>query len=318
MSNNRQWQQVAIGFAVGTVVVCLSWPAGAKDFYHSADTAADWSISLSELLRVVQFYNSDGYHVDSNTEDGYTPGPDSKADAPPHASDYAPQDWKVNLSELLRLIQILNSRGYDFAGTTEDKYEPNPWYAPVEDDSDGDGLTDTEEAALGMDPDNPDEDGDGFPDGRALALACASKMFSIVSGPCPIEDPDQWIATPSIEEDLASVTECSICDCETTPAACFWVHPDTGTRVDLKWCAWFDLCNMRDVYANATSMYDFWTHLVPVAMIEDAAIIFLQNGSFSYYDLSCSGDLNWSWDPAALRRLDVLFLVNWLFPEGGK
>jgi hypothetical protein len=30
----------------------------------------------------------------------------------PHASDYKPQDWRINLSELLRVIQFFNSAGY--------------------------------------------------------------------------------------------------------------------------------------------------------------------------------------------------------------
>ncbi|HUF60986.1 MAG TPA: LamG-like jellyroll fold domain-containing protein [Verrucomicrobiales bacterium] len=38
-------------------------------------------------------------------------------------------------------------------------------------DSDGDGLTDAEEAALGTDPNNPDSDGDGTPDGVEVAAA---------------------------------------------------------------------------------------------------------------------------------------------------
>jgi len=36
-------------------------------------------------------------------------------------------------------------------------------------DSDGDGLTDAEEAALGTNPNNPDSDGDGFSDGEEVA-----------------------------------------------------------------------------------------------------------------------------------------------------
>ena len=36
----------------------------------------DWVISLSELLRIIQFYNSLGYHFcpTSGTEDGFCPG----------------------------------------------------------------------------------------------------------------------------------------------------------------------------------------------------------------------------------------------------
>jgi hypothetical protein len=37
-------------------------------------------------------------------------------------------------------------------------------------DSDGDGLSDEEEIALGTDPFNPDTDGDGYPDGLEVAL----------------------------------------------------------------------------------------------------------------------------------------------------
>jgi hypothetical protein len=44
---------------------------------HGADFeggAADWEISLSELLRLIQFYNLGGYHRCAGTEDGYCPG----------------------------------------------------------------------------------------------------------------------------------------------------------------------------------------------------------------------------------------------------
>lgn len=34
----------------------------------------DWHISLSELLRLIQLYNADGYHVDPDGEDNFAPG----------------------------------------------------------------------------------------------------------------------------------------------------------------------------------------------------------------------------------------------------
>jgi hypothetical protein len=40
----------------------------------------------------------------------------------------------------------------------------------ADDDLDEDGLTASEEAAAGTDPDNPDTDGDGFSDGEEVAL----------------------------------------------------------------------------------------------------------------------------------------------------
>ncbi|QTA93300.1 InlB B-repeat-containing protein [Desulfonema magnum] len=35
--------------------------------------AQDWVIDFGELLRAIQFYNSDGYHVDETTSDGFAP-----------------------------------------------------------------------------------------------------------------------------------------------------------------------------------------------------------------------------------------------------
>jgi hypothetical protein len=46
------------------------------------------------------------------SEDGYLPGAGGDQSCAPHASDYAPQDWSVNLTELLRLIQFFNIRAY--------------------------------------------------------------------------------------------------------------------------------------------------------------------------------------------------------------
>jgi len=79
---------------------------------HKADQDGNLEIDLSELLRVIQFYNSDGYHCDAAGEDGYSPGPGDRASCTYHDSDYNPPDWDINLSELLRVIQFFNSGGY--------------------------------------------------------------------------------------------------------------------------------------------------------------------------------------------------------------
>ena len=45
---------------------------------HDTDYAPqDWAISLDELLRAIQFYNSQGYNYcpDTGSEDGYCPSP---------------------------------------------------------------------------------------------------------------------------------------------------------------------------------------------------------------------------------------------------
>ncbi len=97
---------------------------------HTADQNGNLLISLSELLRVIQFYNSAGFSCadpPASTEDGYQPGPGGMACAT-HASDYNPQDFQINLSELLRLIQFFNSGGYyacpGAVPPTEDGYCP--------------------------------------------------------------------------------------------------------------------------------------------------------------------------------------------------
>jgi hypothetical protein len=96
---------------------------------HAADQNGDGQINLTELLRVIQFYNSGGYHcpeVEQITEDGYVPGPGTNQSCAFHASDYAPQDWHIQLTELLRLIQFFNMGGYlECPGqSTEDGFCP--------------------------------------------------------------------------------------------------------------------------------------------------------------------------------------------------
>lgn len=93
---------------------------------HSADINLDFVINLSELLRVVQLFNSQGHHCgDANSEDGYVAGVDLTAqECPPHDSDFDPQDWRIFLSELLRLIQFYNAEAYTTCPAGEDGYCP--------------------------------------------------------------------------------------------------------------------------------------------------------------------------------------------------
>lgn len=91
--------------------------------FHSADSSDDGSISLSELLRVIQFYNADAFHCETGTEDGYAPDTGNEACAP-HDGDYAPQDWSISLSELLRHVQLYNTGAYYACGAGEDSFCP--------------------------------------------------------------------------------------------------------------------------------------------------------------------------------------------------
>ena len=95
--------------------------AGESSF-HSADyKPADWSINLSELLRVIQLYNLGAYHSDPLGEDGFNGGEGDYSDAP-HSADYNPCDGAIGLSELLRVIQIFNMGSYFTDSEGEDGY----------------------------------------------------------------------------------------------------------------------------------------------------------------------------------------------------
>ncbi len=92
-----------------------SLPGSGVSPFHTADISGDNVLSLSELLRLIQFYNSSGFQCadpPTSTEDGYVPGPGPAQACAAHASDYNPQDWLLSLSELLRAIQFYNSGGY--------------------------------------------------------------------------------------------------------------------------------------------------------------------------------------------------------------
>ena len=111
--------------ALVSVTLLAAWPASAR--YHTADQTHDQLVSLSELLRVIQFFNSNGFHCQAGTEDGYAPGPGDESCAL-YSSDYNPQDWHISLSELLRVIQFFNSGGYHYCpdAATEDGFCPGP------------------------------------------------------------------------------------------------------------------------------------------------------------------------------------------------
>lgn len=105
------------------IFTLLSGEGEAQPYPHSADINGDFSINLSELLRIIQFYTTGRFHCEAGSEDGYAPGRGTEA-CRPHDSDYAPRDWRVSLSELLRVIQIYNAGGYTACpeGLSEDGF----------------------------------------------------------------------------------------------------------------------------------------------------------------------------------------------------
>jgi len=97
--------------------------------FHGADADKNGIIGLSELLRVIQFFNMGGFQCatdQDDSEDGYVAGAGSNHNCLRHGSDYGPQDWQISLTELLRLIQFFNIGGYVVCPdqNTEDGYCP--------------------------------------------------------------------------------------------------------------------------------------------------------------------------------------------------
>ena len=95
--------------------------------FHSADQDESGTLSLNELLRLIQFFNSGGFGCEFGTEDGYIPNGPSHSCCT-HSSDYNPNgpSWTIDLTELLRLIQFFNSGGYHVCSGdgTEDGFCP--------------------------------------------------------------------------------------------------------------------------------------------------------------------------------------------------
>lgn len=111
---------------------------------YTADTSGDNVISLPELLRVIELYNTrrssvrtGRYAPSESADDGFTPDYENQADAMAlfdryHGSD-SDRDGVLSLSELLRVIELYNTRSgsmrtgkYRFDMTTEDGVAPDP------------------------------------------------------------------------------------------------------------------------------------------------------------------------------------------------
>ena len=119
--------------------------------YHSADTDIDHAISLFELTRVIELYNTrngtvrtGAYRVDPTGEDGFAadatrPAGSSVALARHHSADTtgatakSPRDGAIDLFELTRVIELYNTRAgtvrtgaYHAQAGTEDGFAAGP------------------------------------------------------------------------------------------------------------------------------------------------------------------------------------------------
>jgi len=84
---------------------CLPYPPFGA---HAADRDCDSSLSLTELLRVVQLFNAGQFHCSLVTEDSYQTGPGATGSCVPHTADFEDPAFRLTLSELLRSIQLFN------------------------------------------------------------------------------------------------------------------------------------------------------------------------------------------------------------------
>jgi hypothetical protein len=112
--------------------------------YHSADTAHAYTISVSELTRVVALYNTRSgtvltgcYLCDTASVDGFNPDPSRPTQATfalpyYHSADYTNQGH-ITVAELTRVVALYNYRAgtvltgqYHVDGTGEDGFNPGP------------------------------------------------------------------------------------------------------------------------------------------------------------------------------------------------
>lgn len=111
---------VRISTQTGSGTITVGTPV-----FHSADINQNLAIDLNELLRGIQLFNAGEYFCDAGSEDGYSVLSGAQ-NCTPHNSDYKDgADWRISLTELLRLIQFFNLRGYVPSVTTEDGFEPS-------------------------------------------------------------------------------------------------------------------------------------------------------------------------------------------------
>ncbi len=90
--------------------------------YHSADTNRDWMINGSEVNRVLSYWRSSGYHVDTNGLDGYAAGP-GDTNGVPHKADYN-RNWVISGTEVNRVLGYWRIGGYHVDTNGLDGYAP--------------------------------------------------------------------------------------------------------------------------------------------------------------------------------------------------
>ncbi len=251
---------------------------------HSADVSQNGRVSLGELLRIIQFYNSDGYSCDASGEDGYRPGAEGTKDCKAHDTDYATQDWSIELSELLRLIQLYNTGRYMTDVKSEDGYAGctdavlDPHIIPVLGDEDGNYLTEEEEEALGISGDTGE-----IPIGIRLGQAAAAAIDALeLYGYWTSADPESQLPEDRPYLYLDGESSCGSC---------------------------LDPFNLERMYNDAYELRNPVTG--EFVVLGGVALQFLSFGSFSHLGRGCdfAGFEQCYWD-GEQRRLDVVTILS--------
>ncbi len=106
----------------------------------------------------------------------------------------------------------------------------DPHLVPVAGDSDGDYLSDMEEASIGFDPEDPDEDGNWIADGAHLAHQMAQTIQSLPQGPLP----DQVYRIDHVQY---GIEICEVCGEDVNMGYVEVHNPMTGTSFQVDYIA---------------------------------------------------------------------------------
>ncbi len=259
------------GFRIVVVVTvgCIFPGMPAMAQVHSADTDANLYISLSELLRVIQFFNSSGFHCETGTEDGFAPGSGDQS-CTPHDSDYNTQDWHINLSELLRVIQFFNSGGYTACPSqgTEDGFCPEAG-GEGEGLSEGEGAAEGEEATVYFVVANPDNTAQG-----AYVLPL-NHPGDIAHARAVIASPESTSAHIAVARIAEGGTEGSYTNCDPLNGDSLWSwriteflgFADVTAEIYDGWAAYLEE-HLAEWLSTTGDQIGFWTYRVVSELAE--------------------------------------------------
>ncbi|MBT5605246.1 MAG: SUMF1/EgtB/PvdO family nonheme iron enzyme [Lentisphaerae bacterium] len=91
---------------------------------HAADylNGGNWKIDVQEVIRIIELYKANAYHCDAGSADGYAPGVGDQTGAK-HGADYLNGgNWKIDVLEVNRVIELYRANGYHRDSGTADGF----------------------------------------------------------------------------------------------------------------------------------------------------------------------------------------------------